>query len=135
MELSIEKLIRDVLIGSPVARTLGIEIVEIAPERVVLRLPFSMDNITVGTVVHGGVIATLIDTAAAAASASGLVEIPKGAATSNLTVTYLAPADNADLFAEASIIRRGKRQTVEEVTVRDDTGRLVAKGLVTSQLF
>ena len=130
-----ERLVRDVLIGSPVARSLGIELAEIAPDRVVLRLPFSPGNITVGTIVHGGVIATLIDTAAASASASGLVEMPRGAATSNMTISYLAPADGTDLTAEAVVIRRGKRQTVEEVAVRGADGTLVARALVTSQIF
>jgi uncharacterized protein (TIGR00369 family) len=135
VEKSIEDLIDAVLIRSPVARGLGIALAEIARDRVVLRLPFSADNITVGTIVHGGVIATLIDTAAAAASVSGLAVAPKGAATSNLTITYLAPADGCDLTAEATVLRRGKRQTVEEVTVYDDAGTMIAKGLVTSQLF
>jgi uncharacterized protein (TIGR00369 family) len=135
VEPSIEALVRNVLIGSPVASSLGIELAEIACDRVVLRLPFSPGNITVGTIVHGGVIATLIDTAAAAASASGLVATPKGAATSSLTISYLAPADRTDLTVEAVVIRRGKRQTVEEVTVHDAAGTLVAKALVTSQIF
>ena len=135
VEQPLEELIDAVLIGSPVARGLGIALAEISRDRIVLRLPFSADNITVGTIVHGGVIATLIDTAAAAASVSGLSVAPKGAATSSLTITYLAPADGSDLTAEAIVLRRGKRQSVEEVTVFDDAGTVIAKGLVTSQLF
>jgi len=131
----IEQLIREALIESPVARRMGIELAALKPDKVVLRLPFSPDNITVGTIVHGGVIATLIDTAAIAVSVAGLVEPPKGTATSTLTVTYLAPADNTALTAEALILRRGKRQTVEEVVVRDEAGTLVAKGLITNRVF
>lgn len=132
-------LVRDVLIGSSVARALGIELRELAVDRAVLALPFADRNITVASIVHGGVIATLIDIAAAAASFSGFdgnsKAGPKGGANGTLTVTYLAPADGADLLAEAIVIRRGRRQTTEDVSVRDGNGVLVAKGLVTSHLF
>jgi acyl-coenzyme A thioesterase PaaI-like protein len=50
-------------------------------------------------------------------------------------LSYLAPADGVDLAAEARVIQRGRSQTVSDVEVRDPSGRLVAKGLVTSRLF
>jgi hypothetical protein len=57
-------MIESVLIASPVAQALGIRFDALAAERVEMLLPFSMKNITVGDMVHGGVIATLIDVAA-----------------------------------------------------------------------
>jgi uncharacterized protein (TIGR00369 family) len=86
-------------------------------------------------VVHGGAIATLVDVAGAAASASGAAPEVGGGATSSLALSYLAPADGVDLAAEARVIQRGRSQTVSDVEVRDPSGRLVAKGLVTSRLF
>ena len=76
--------IEGLLAGSPVARSIGLRFREIAPDRVVAELPFSTGNVTVGDIVHGGVIATLIDVAGAAASASG---VGKGEATGGATST------------------------------------------------
>jgi len=129
------RLVTEVLIGSVLAQRLGIALDAIEPDRVVLRMPFRADNVTVGSIVHGGAIATLIDVAGAAASVSGAPNEVKGGATSTLAVSYLAPADGVDLSAEARVIQRGRSQTVSDVEVRDPAGRLLAKGLVTSRLF
>jgi uncharacterized protein (TIGR00369 family) len=129
------RLVTEVLMGSALAQRLGIALDTLEPDRVVLRMPFRADNVTVGSIVHGGAIATLIDVAGAAASASGAPKGVKGGATSTLTVSYLAPADGVDLSAEARVIQRGRSQTVSDVEVCDPAGRLVAKGLVTSRLF
>jgi uncharacterized protein (TIGR00369 family) len=132
----IVRLITEVLIGSPVARTLGVELAAVEAGRVRLRLPFRHDNITVGDIVHGGVIATLIDIAGAAAAAAGAdPDAPGGGATSTLAISYLAPANGVDLMADAVVLQRGRTQAVSEVTVRDAAGRAVAKALVTSRVF
>jgi uncharacterized protein (TIGR00369 family) len=129
-----EAMIRDILMGSPVAKNLGVALDTLEVDRVVLRLPFSPANVTIGNIVHGGVVATLIDIAGAVASFSGA---PQGAmgATSALAINYLAPADGTDLVAEARIVQRGRSQTVADVTVRDAAGRLVAKALSTNRIF
>ena len=128
--------IDNVVATSPVAATLGIAIAEAEPDRVLVALPFRPRNVTVGSIVHGGVIATLIDIAGAAASGSALGDgEATGGATAQMTVAYLAPADGCDLLAEAHVIQRGKSQTVSDVFVRDHEVRLVAKGMVTSRIF
>jgi len=130
--------IEQVLIGSPVARTLGIALVALGCDRAVLALPFSPGNVTLGDTVHGGVIATLIDVASVAAAVSGAdAERLRGSATAALAVSYLAPAQGAGLCAEAAVVRRGSRQVVADVTVLTDdaAAALVAKALVTVSLF
>lgn len=128
--------IDEVLGKSPFAVMLGIEIAEAEPDRVLVRLPFRPELATVGTVVHGGAIASLIDIAGAAASGSGLDEDQvSGGATSQIDVAYLVAADGCDLLAEARVIQRSKSQTVSDVFVRDGQGRLIAKGMVTSRIF
>ncbi len=129
--------INDVLLGSPVARMLGIRLMALARNRVVLGLPFSPGNVTLGDTVHGGVIAALIDVAGVAAAASGAdAERLRGGATATLAVSYLAPAQGVALRAEATVIRRGARQVVADVAVLADEaeGTLVAKALVTVSL-
>jgi uncharacterized protein (TIGR00369 family) len=129
-------LIEKILTGSALARYLGIAVASVEKDRVVLSLPFRPENVTVEDIVHGGAIATLIDVAGAAASASGLEEgEATGGATASMTISYLAAARGADLTAEALVIQRSRAQTVSDVYVRDGEGRLVAKGMVTSRIF
>lgn len=128
--------IDDILLASPVARGLRLTVAEAQVDRVVVALPYSDDATTVPGVIHGGVIATLIDTAGAIASASGLVPDvgATGGATSHLTVTYLAPA-GSDLTATAAVVHRTRSATVTNVSVRDADDRLVATGEVSSRIF
>jgi len=130
--------IEHLLVGSPVARTLGIGLVALARDRAVLGLPFSPGNVTLGDTVHGGVIAALIDVAGVAAAASWVdSKRLRGGATARLAISYLAPAQGVGLRAEAVVVRRGTRQVVADVTVLADdaNGTLVAKALVTVSLF
>jgi uncharacterized protein (TIGR00369 family) len=134
LDPNVESMIRKILIGSPVATTLGIALDAIETDRVVLRLPFSPENVTLKRIVHGGVIAALIDVAGAAASFSGAASGALGA-TSTLAISYLAAADGVDLLAEARVVQRGRSQTVADVEVRDTDGRLIAKALSTNRIF
>ena len=128
--------VEKILIQSPVAQKLGVRMLSIEPERVVLALPYDASNVTVGEMVHGGVIATLIDIAGAAGSASGAdsTKTTRGVTTS-LVVNYLNAANGIDLEAEATVIKRGRDMTVTEIAVRGPDRTLVATGTVTSKLW
>lgn len=138
-------MIDNVLLASPVARALGVRLDQLAPDRVELLMPYLPTNVTHGSTVHGGVIATLIDIAGAAAAASGAsADAVKGGATSSLSVQYLAAAQGVALRAVAEVVRRGRRQVVTEVAVyadsagakqEDEPGTLVAKALMSSAMF
>lgn len=132
-------MIDKVLGGSPVARALGIRFDVVEVDHVEVLLPFSMANITVGDMVHGGVIATLIDVAGAAAAFTDVdLEVVKGGATGSLSIQYLAPAKSAALRAVADVVRRGRRQVATEVSVYaegDDGAVLAAKALMSTTLF
>ena len=130
------ELISEFLKHSPFVGHLGIELREIEDDRVVLALPFRDEVVTIGDVVHGGAISTLIDTAAMAAAWSAIEfdEPPRGT-TVGLSVDFLAAGRAADLLAEATILRRGSSLCFCEVKVRPATGgELVASGLVTYKL-
>ena len=86
-------------------------------------------------VVHGGAIASLIDVAGMVAAWSG-VEVtgnPRGS-TVALTVNYLAPANNEDLEATATVLRRGRSLVYLDIEVRGASSNLVAKGLATYKI-
>jgi acyl-CoA thioesterase len=81
--------------------------------------------------VHGGVVATLVDTAANAAAIT-LDDFAPGStvATVSMTINYLRPA-RGHLVANAACARlRGAVRSVA-VDVHDRAGELVAHGLVT----
>jgi uncharacterized protein (TIGR00369 family) len=136
IDTAMAQFVDKILISSPVAKKLGVQMRSIEPERVVLFLPYDASNITVGSMVHGGVIATLIDIAGAAGSASGAdsSKTTRGATTS-LVVNYLNAANGVDLEAEATVIKRGRDMTVTEIAVRGPDNTLIATGTVTSKLW
>lgn len=112
----------------------GIEAIEAEPGRVCKRVVLREDHFNYNDVVHGGVISSLIDSAAGAAvrSLRTVEEIhARPHATSDLHVSYLAPATGKELVAEARVVKAGRTAIFSEVDVTTDTGRLVAKGLVT----
>jgi uncharacterized protein (TIGR00369 family) len=115
---------------------LGIRLEETRPDYARLSLPFSESLPTMGDVVHGGAVSSLVDTAAATAAWSG-AEIPEKprASTVGITVDFLAPARGADLIAEARVVRRtGRGICFIEVNVSAGEGSQVAIALVTYQL-
>lgn len=127
--------IQSLLIASPLGTRLGLTVVSLEPDRVVLGLPFQPGNVTVGSMVHGGAIAALIDVAGMSAAISNApAESQNRAATASLVVNYLGPANGVEIRAEAQVLKRGKSLVVSRITVRDIAGNLVADGTVTSKL-
>ena len=117
--------------SSPFVGHLGIRLEELELDRAVLSLPFDERLATFGDVVHGGAIATLIDTAGmtVAWSDSEPAESLRGA-TVSMNVDYVAAARGTDLRAVATVLRRGGTLCFCEVSVTDDTGTVVARGSV-----
>jgi len=118
----------------PFFTLLGLELEEVRPDFCRMRLPFRPALRTTGEVVHGGAIASLIDTAGVVAVWSNVPpEITRGA-TASMTVNYLAAAEAIDLTAEARIVRRGRSVVFVEVDVSSPDGELVARGTLIYKL-
>ncbi len=129
------EIIRRLLPDSPYVRHLGMQLISLEKDQATLSLPFTESIITVGTTVHGGAIASLIDMAATVAAWSGAeVTASTRGTTVALTVNYLAAAQKEDIQATARVLRRGRSLTYLDVEVRSTSGTLVAKGLVTYKL-
>lgn len=125
-----------VLASSPIARHIGIVVLDAGADEVRLGLRFRDDLTTVPGVLHGGVVATLVDIAGASASASGLTaaDAATGGATTHLNIAYLAVA-GSDLVATAKVVQRTRYGTHTEVAVHDADHTLVATASVTSRIF
>ena len=82
---------------------------------------------------HGGVVATLVDTAMGQAvrTTTGDGEVP---ATSQLTVTYLHPGAPGPLQVQGRVRTRGEHLTICEADVEQD-GRSVAHAVATFALL
>ncbi len=126
------EIVREFLTRSPLPVSLGIALDALSPDRAVLRLPYRQELTTIGDVVHGGAIATLIDTAGmAGAWADDVVPDTIGGSTVALSIAYVEAAHAEDLVAVAEVLRRGRSLCFVDVTVHDADDRLVAKGQVT----
>jgi uncharacterized protein (TIGR00369 family) len=130
-----EDLVRNVIVGSPFGTLVGVVPETIEPDRVRLRLPFRPEVTTVGHVVHGGAIASLVDVAATAAVWSGadLAASQRGT-TIGFALNFLAAGRGQDLLATATVIQRGRTICVCEVDVRGVDGDPVARALVTYKI-
>jgi uncharacterized protein (TIGR00369 family) len=83
--------------------------------------------------VHGGVLATLVDTAMGAAARS-TVDDGDVPATSQLTVTYLRPGKPGELDVTARVRTRGEHLTVCDADVEQD-GRSLVHAVATFALL
>lgn len=109
---------------------LGIELDSIDLGRAHLSLKVTDQLMQAQGVMHGGVIASLIDTAVALAIASSA-----GAAsrftTVDMTIHYLAPVIDGTIYADARVIRQGKRIVSAECEVTDQSDKPVARAMLT----
>jgi uncharacterized protein (TIGR00369 family) len=135
-ELEVNPKVRELfgawLASSPFAKVTGLELTELEPDRATVVMPFDRRLTTLGDVVHGGAIATLLDVAAVAAAWSGVTD--EGAATGatvSSSVNYTRAARGSDLTAGARATRRTSRFCFCDVQVTDHDERLVAQGIVT----
>jgi uncharacterized protein (TIGR00369 family) len=114
----------------PFARLLGIELEDIASGSATLGLNIEKKHTQNQGVVHGGAIASLIDTATAFAIIS-LLGPKEEVTTVDLTVSYLRPVTNGRLRANAQVIRAGRRLYAVSAEVFDRERNLIATALST----
>ena len=109
---------------------LGIAVVDMEADRATVELDADDRHVNGHGTVHGGAIATMVDTAMGAAVRREDTD-DDAPVTIEMKVTYLRPAHPGRLRAEAAIRRRGKRIVIAEVDVFDAEGEAVAHGIGT----
>jgi uncharacterized protein (TIGR00369 family) len=111
----------------PIMDTLGFT--DLRPElgRVVVEMPAAEFHYNPLGTVHGGVISTLLDTAAACAVHTTLAAGELYTSV-DLTVKFLRPVtvDSGLLTCEGTVIQRGRRTALAQAQLTDGSGRLVA---------
>ena len=127
--------IAEVFPKTPFIGGLGLVFDKYEPDDVVMRLPFREDLTNDGTVYHGGVVASVIDTTAAACAWSNHdFENGSRASTVSMTVNYVGAARKSDLICSARTIRRARELIFLEVTATDVDGRIVASAIQTYRI-
>jgi 1,4-dihydroxy-2-naphthoyl-CoA hydrolase len=108
---------------------LGIEWLELGPERIVARLPVE-GNTQVYGLLHGGATASLVETIGSFGTAvvAGLDRRVVGI---HLSVDHLQAAGGGHVTATGVPLRVGRSVAVWDVRVEDDAGELVAVGRLT----
>ena len=117
--------LRERLASSPALAWLRASLEEIGPDYSLLKLPYREELSNGSGTVHGGVLATLADTAVAFALATNF-DGKMGFATSDLTIHFLRRA-RGDVWARARIVKKGRRVNVGDVEIADSQGRLLAR--------
>jgi uncharacterized protein (TIGR00369 family) len=125
-----ERLIQEKFEVNHFPRLLGFEIDLVEAGRAVLSVEVREELKQLQGVMHGGAIASLIDTAVAFAIV-GASEPEARFTTVEMKINYLAAIRAGRVTAEARLIRDGRRIIVAECDVFDDKGHLAAKGLLT----
>lgn len=111
----------------PIMQTLGFT--DLRPEagRVIVEMPAAGFHYNPLGTVHGGVISTLLDTAAACAVHTTLA-VGEVYTSVDLTVKFLRPVtvESGLLSCEGTVIQRGRRTALGQAQLTDGAGRLVA---------
>ena len=121
---------KDKLNNLPFAKLLGMRLVNISPNEAVVEIEMRADLQQPSGVLHGGVTATLIDTAMAFAVRTYLTDT-EPTATIDLTIHYLRPHLEGKAICTARVVRPGKRIFTVSADVHNEEGKLIATGLST----
>src|SRR3984957_3372417 len=112
------------------SRQMGFTLAKATRGRVRLQMKDDARHLQVHGVVHGGGLAALADTAGGLAS---YMACPLGTrvATVEMKINYLEGVERGSITADARVVRIGRHLSVVDCDVTDNSGRLVAKALMT----
>lgn len=129
-ETQMEADLRDRIARSAFHSWMGMELVGASPGRVEMALEVTDHHLNLQGSLHGGVMATLADTATGLAVRSML---PAGRrhVTIQLDVHYLAPGRPGRIIAVGSTVRVGSQIAYAEADIRDGNDRLLARATAT----
>ena len=114
----------------PYARFLELRLGEITNEHVSIYLDVRDELKQNQGVVHGGAVASLIDTASAFAVLTQ-IEAHERVTTTDLTIHYLRPITSGRIIATARVVRGGRRLFVLSVDVTNHQNVLLATAVTT----
>ena len=114
----------------PFAKLIGMRLADLNPGEATLTMEMRDDLQQPSGILHGGVTATLIDTAMAFAMRT-LIPLDQNTATIDLTVHYLRPHLEGTIECTAKVVRAGKRIFTISADVFGAEGKLIATAIST----
>ena len=120
-------------------RLIGWEVVEWTDGRAVMTCPVREEFMNRGGGLHGGLVATLMDSAGGYAALGGPPNDPEAVdgrgVTLSLTVNYLGTARDGVLTVTATRTGGGRSVAFVSIRVEDDKGTVIADGVGTFRRF
>lgn len=116
--------------GVPFLKLLGIEVESVGAGTATLAVPVRHELMRNDGIVHGGVMASLIDSAFAFAIIPILADGER-TVTVDLTIHYLRPLSSGVVKASARIVRAGRRVITVSADLFDENDKLAATALST----
>lgn len=110
------------------SQMIGMRLVDLRPDEATVAIDMRDDLRQANGVLHGGVTATLVDTAMAFAVRTR-VGIDDVTTTIDLTVHYVRPHVSGTLTCTAKVVRAGKRIFTVSAEAHNEEGKLIATGL------
>ncbi|MEO7658613.1 MAG: PaaI family thioesterase [Pyrinomonadaceae bacterium] len=120
----------DTLHNLAFAKLIGMRLVDMQLDMAVIKIDMRDDLRHPGGILHGGVTATLIDTAMAYAVRTR-VALTDATATIDLTVHYLRPHISGTFTCTARVVRAGRRIFTVSAEVENEEGKLIATAIST----
>jgi uncharacterized protein (TIGR00369 family) len=120
----------NILHNLPFAKLMGMRLVDLHLDEAVIKIEMRDDLRQPSGVLHGGVTATLIDTAMAFAVRTRLPR-EEATATIDLTVHFLRPHVEGTATCTAKVVRAGKRIFTVAADVVNEQGKLIATAVST----
>lgn len=116
--------------NSPFYRHLGMEVLEMGEGRAKLRLEVRDEHKNLYGIVHGGVLAALLDSTCSIAVGTLLGE-GEAAVTLDQRINFISNVSGGVLYGEGKALHKGRYTGVGQGEVRDEEGNLVAAGMTT----
>jgi uncharacterized protein (TIGR00369 family) len=116
------------------ATTLGLVVVEAAPERVVGEFTVKPELTTLGGTVHGGTLMAVADTVGAMGA---VLNLPEGAGTTTLEskTNFFAGCKAGKIRAVCDRLHAGRRTSVWQTRLYDESGRLLTQTIQTQMVL
>jgi uncharacterized protein (TIGR00369 family) len=131
-ELHKKVLINVVETQIPMAKFIGVKVLEINDGYVKLHFPYKEEFIgdPRSKRLHGGYTATAIDLAGGVAAMTYMTSKEDDVATIDMRIDYLRPGQAKDIVAEGKVISRRRRTIVTDMHIyhTDDVTKIIAAG-------
>lgn len=120
----------------PFAKTMGVDVTEATPERVVGRLLVRPDICTTAGTLHGGAVMAFADSLGAIGAYLSLPEGAAGTTTLESKTNFLGAAKaGLTVIGESTPVHKGKRTSVWQTRINTEDGKAVALVIQTQMVL